>query len=79
LPKIHDEIRRQTIIYNDNYKFDVYLYSILQEFVIENMVMVKIHSERLSLETMSQLHTRRICLSRVPRKITSITDELDIP
>jgi len=62
-----------------DYKFVAYQYSILQEFAIKNVVMVIIHSERFSLGTVNQLHGRCICPSKVLRRITFVTDELDIP
>ena len=48
LPEIHDEIHRQITICYEDYKFAAYSHSILLKFVIKNMVMVMIHSERFS-------------------------------
>jgi len=74
---MHDETHKHTIICNDKYKFAAYPHSIAQEFTVKNMVMVTIHSERFPLRTVSQLLTRCICHSKVPRRIIFITDELN--
>ena len=73
---MHDETHKQITICNDNYKFVAYPYSILQEFTVKNVVMIMIHSEKYSLRTVSQSHSRTYPM-RVLRMITSITDELD--
>ena len=41
LPAVHDNLTRQIVICNDNYKFATYTYSILQEFAVDNKVIVK--------------------------------------
>jgi len=76
LLEMHDDICKQITICNDDYKFDVYPYSILQEFTFKNVVIVTIHSERFSLGTVSQFYARRTCPIRVMRRITSITNKL---
>lgn len=43
---MHDDISRQTILYSDVYKFITYPYNILQEFVIDNEVIVSVPLER---------------------------------
>ena len=47
--------------------------------MVKNMVIIMIHSERFPLETVSHLYAPHICPSKVLRRITSITDELNIP
>jgi len=47
-----DNITRHIAVYNDNYKFTAYSYSILQKFTIDNNVIVTSHSE-----TVRKLHT----------------------
>ena len=39
-PVAHDDITRQLANYDNNYKFSVYLYSMLQEFVVDSEVIV---------------------------------------
>jgi len=40
-----DDITRPITIYNDTYKYVAYPYSILQEFIVDNKVMVTSHPE----------------------------------
>jgi len=55
MPRVHivlhspvahiDNITRPIVIYNDTYKFAAYSYNILQEFAVDNKVMVTSHPE----------------------------------
>jgi len=56
LPEMHDETHKQITICNDDYKFIVQAYSILQKFAVKTVMMVTIHSERFSLRTVRQFH-----------------------
>jgi len=47
LPEMHDETHKQVTICNNKYKFVIYSHSILQEYIVKNVVMVVIHSESL--------------------------------
>ena len=75
----HDEISRQIANCNNGYKFVAYSHNILQEFVVDNEVVVMIHFQRFPVETVRKLHARRTRSYRVLRRITSITHELNIP
>jgi len=63
----HNEIPRQIVIYNDNYKFAVFLHSILYEFAV---------NEDCDVMT---LHSQRMGSYKVLKRNASITYELDIP
>ena len=52
------EISRQMIIYNDDYKFATYPHNILQEFVVDDEVIVTIHFGRFPPQTVRKLHAR---------------------
>jgi len=77
LPEMHDETHKQITICNDDCKFAVYSHSILYEFAVKNVVMIKIHSKRFFLRTVRQLHAQHTCPTTILRRITYITDELD--
>ena len=55
-----DNLTIQIAICNDKYKFIAYEYSILQEFTVDNKVIVTSHSE-----TVRKLHTWRIDSKRI--------------
>ena len=76
---MHDKTNKQITVCNDDYKFVEYPHSILQEFVVKNVVMITIHSERFPFGTVRQLHARYTCPIRVLRRITSITEKLNFP
>ena len=78
LPITHDEICRQ-INYNDDYKFAAYSHDILQKFVVDYEVIVIIYFERPPPGIVRMLNARRTGSYRVLMRITSITNELDIP
>ena len=67
-----DDITRPIAIYNDTHKFAAYPYSTLQEFAVDNKVMVTSHSE-----TVRKLHVRRKDFDRALKRIVSIAYELD--
>ena len=75
----YDEIPRLIAICNDGYKFVVYPHSILQEFAVENEMMVIVYFGRFPPGTVSKLHARRTVSYRVMRRIVVITHELNIP
>ena len=53
-----DDITRQIAICNDTYKFAAYPYSILQEFILDNKVMVMSHPEAVSCTLSVQILIR---------------------
>ena len=59
---------------NDNYKFSVCPYNVLQEFAVDNEVIMMSHSE-----IVRKLHAWCKYPDRVLKRSASITDELDIP
>jgi len=69
-----DNLTRQIAICNDSYKFTAFLYNILQEFTIDNKVIVTSHSE-----TVRKLHDWRTNFEMILKRIASITYELNIP
>jgi len=71
-PVAHDNLTRQIAICNDKYKFVAYSYSILQEFAVDNKMVVTSHSE-----TVRKLHAWRTNSKMILKKIVSITYELD--
>ena len=68
-----DDITRQLVNCNDNYKISACLYSVLQEFVVDAEVIVTSHSG-----IPRKLHAWCTCFDRVLKRSDSITDELDI-
>ena len=70
----HDNLTKQIAICNGNYKFAAYSYSILQEFAIDNKVIVTSH-----YETVKKLRVWLIDSEKVLKRIASITYDLDIP
>jgi len=74
LPVVYHDIIRQLANDEGNYKFSTCPYSILQEFAIENEVMVTSHSE---IER--KLHIQCTYFSKVLKRFAFITDELNIP
>jgi len=75
LPVAHiDNITRQIAICNDTYKFVVYLYSILQEFTVDNKVMVTSHPEAVR-----KLHAWRTDFDKILKRSAFIAYELHTP
>ena len=74
LPVAFDDITRQLINCNDNYRFSVCPHSVLQEFAVDNKVIVKSHSI-----IVRKMHAWCTSLDRVLKRSAFITDELDIP
>jgi len=68
-----DSLTRYIAIYNDNYKFSACLYSILQEFAVENEVNVTSHPE-----IRRELHVQCTCSSKVLKRFAFITNKLDV-
>jgi len=68
-----DDITKQLANCDENYKFYVYLYSMLQEFAVESEVIVTSHSE-----IVRKSHACRTGSPRVLRMVVLMTDELDI-
>jgi len=62
LPEMHDETH--ITICSVDYKFAANPHSILG-FVVKNVMIVTIHSERFPLRTLRQLHARHTCFLRV--------------
>ena len=62
-----DNLTRQIAICNDNYKFATYPYNILQEFAVDNRVIVTSHSE-----TMKKLHALWKDSEKILKKIAYI-------
>jgi len=74
LPIAHDDdITRYLANCDENYKFAAYSYSILQEFTVDNKVIVTSHSENIK-----KLHARCIDSDRVLKRSASVTYELNI-
>ena len=68
-----DDITRPIAICNGTYKFVVYLYSILQEFIVDNKVIVTSHAE-----TVRKLHVWRTYFNRILKRSVFIAYELNI-
>jgi len=66
-----DDITRPLAFYNDTHKFVAYIYSILQEFAIDNKVMVMSF-----FETVRKLHVWRKDFDRTLKRIVSIAYKL---
>jgi len=62
------------VIYNDTYKFIAYPYNILQEFTVNNKVMLTSHPEAVK-----KLYTWRSDFDKILKKSIFIAYELDIP
>ena len=74
LPIVHDDdITRHLANCDKNYKFAAYQYSILQEFVLDNKVIVTRY-----LETVRKLHIWRTGSDRILKRSASVTYEFDI-
>jgi len=69
-----NNINRLIAICNDTHKFVAYPYSTLQEFVVDNKVMVTSRSE-----TVRKLHAWRKDFYRALKRIAFIAYELDSP
>jgi len=67
-----DDITSQIAICNDTYKFVVYLYITLQEFAVDNKVMITSRSEAVR-----KLHAWRKDFDRTLKRIAFIAYELD--
>jgi len=67
-----DDISRPTTIYDDTHKFAAYPYSTLQEFAVDNKVMVTSRCE-----TVRKLYAWRKDFDRALKRIVSIACELD--
>ena len=78
LYELHEYIRRQIAISNDNYKSIVNSHKRLQEFDIRDEAMVRVRPERFSPETLKKLHVQRMGPYRVLRRFDSNAYELDI-
>ena len=73
LPVAHiDDITRLIAICNNTYKFSAYPYSILQEFTVDDRVMVTSHSEATR-----KLHVWRKDFEMALKRIAYIAYELD--
>ena len=70
----YDDITGHLANDNDNYKFFACPHSILQEFAVENEVMVT-SQPKIGRE----LHVQCTCSSKVLKRFAFITDELDVP
>jgi len=69
-----EDIARSIIICNDTHKFTAYLYSTLQEFVVDNKVMVTSRCEAVR-----KLHAWHKDFNRALKRIAFIAYELDSP
>jgi len=67
-----DDITRPIAICNDTHKFAAYLYSTLQEFAVDNKVIVTSRCEAVR-----KLHAWRKDFDRALKRIASIAYELD--
>ena len=72
-PVAHDNLTRQIAICNDKYKFVAYSYSILQEFTVDNKVMIVTNHH----EAVRKLHAWPKDFDRALKRIASIAYELD--
>ena len=68
-----DDITSQLTNCDGNYKFSVYPYTMLQEFVIDSVVIVTGHHE-----IMRKSRAWNTSFSRVLKRFALMTDELDI-
>jgi len=64
LHHLHNDISRQIAVSNDNYKSVTDLHKRLQEFAVEDEVMIRVRPERFPLRTLKKLFARRIGPSR---------------
>ena len=69
-----DDITKLIEICNNTHKFGVYLYSTLQEFAVDNKVIVMSRCEAVR-----KLHAWRKDFDKTLKKIASIAYELDNP
>jgi len=71
---VYNNVTRQLGSDNDNYKFSACPYSILQEFAVENEVVVISYPE-----IRRELHVKCTCSSKILKKFAFITNELVAP
>ena len=76
---LHDDIRWQIEVNNDNYKFAAYFYKQLQEFALRDEVMVRVRPERFPPGIVKKIHAQRIGPHTVLRRFGSNTYKLEIP
>ena len=69
-----DDITRPIAICNDTYKFVAYSYSVLQEFTVDNKVMITSYPEAVR-----KLYAWRINFDRILKRSASIAHELNNP
>ena len=78
LHEMHVHTKRQMTFINYNYQFVAESRKRLQELAIGDEVLIRVHLERVSLETLKTLHTRRNGLYKVLRRFGFSAYELDI-
>ena len=69
LHELHEHIKMQIAISNNNYKSTADSHKRLQEFAIGDGVMISVHSERFLLGTLKKLHARCMNPYRVLRRL----------
>ena len=76
---IHDEVRRQIAVSNENYKSRADLRRRFAEFQEGDMVMVRIKPERFPKGVFKKLHSRKMGPFKVLQKISSNAYVLELP
>jgi len=79
LHELHEHNTRQMIINNYNYQSAAEFHKRLQDLVIDDEVLIRVHPERFPMGTLKRVHTRRMGPYKVLKRFGSIAYELDIP
>ena len=79
LHELHEHNTRQMTINNYNYQSAAESHKRLQDLVIDDEVLIRVHLERFPMGTLKRLHTRRMGPYKVLKRFGSIAYELDIP
>jgi len=76
---MREKIHRQIVFSDDTYKSTADLHERMQEFLVVDKVMVRVHCERFPPRSIENLHARCTGPYTVLRKIGLNAYELDIP
>lgn len=68
---MYDEISRQVASCNDEYNFVSYALNRMQEFVVDNVVIVSVFLEKFPLEIVRKLHFQHANSYKVSMRIAS--------
>ena len=79
LHELHEHIRRQIVISNDNYNSITDSHKRLQEFAIRDEVMIRVRPKMFPSGTLKKLHALHMGPYRVLRRFSSNGYELNMP